>query len=199
MTLKRTKGRTSAAKVPSARAIKTTSYSLAKPAITCDTRGSLARAMVSTLPSKATFWVLSREAMGSKSWYSERLPATLRAGTFTRAALLAAAIVRTVCAASVREAREISSEYANAVFSPLTARTPTPWSMLKEPVFTMPSSKLQPSARVYWKYKSASSTLCALMAESVWIKSDSSKPKGSNKRRRATSKRSMVGSREIIR
>ena len=38
------------------------------------------------------------------------------------------------------------------------ARTPTPWSMLKEPVFTMPSSRLQPSLRVYWKYRSASST-----------------------------------------
>jgi TldD protein len=31
------------------------------------------------------------------------------------------------------------------------ARTPTPWSMLKEPVFTIPSSRLQPSLRVYWK------------------------------------------------
>jgi hypothetical protein len=45
----------------------------------------------------------------------------------------------------------MSSEYANAVFSPLTARTPTPWSMAKLPDFTIPSSKLQPSERVYWK------------------------------------------------
>ena len=41
----------------------------------------------------------------------------------------------------------MSSEYAKAVFSPLTARTPTPWSMLKLPDLTMPSSRLQPSLR----------------------------------------------------
>ena len=40
---------------------------------------------------------------------------------------------------------------AKAVFSPLTARTPTPCSMLNEPVLTIPSSRLQPSERVYWK------------------------------------------------
>ncbi|EWS58697.1 hypothetical protein Y695_04679 [Hydrogenophaga sp. T4] len=62
-----------------------------------------------------------------------------------------AVIVRTVCAASSKEAQERSSEYAKAVFSPLTARTPTPWSMLKLPVLTMPSSRLQPSLRVVWK------------------------------------------------
>ena len=44
-----------------------------------------------------------------------------------------------------------SSLYANAVFSPATARTPTPWSMLKLPLLTMPSSRLQPSWRVVWK------------------------------------------------
>jgi len=36
--------------------------------------------------------------------------------------------------------------------------------MLKEPVLTMPSSRLQPSERVYWKYRSASSTWCALIS-----------------------------------
>ena len=35
----------------------------------------------------------------------------------------AAAIVRTVCAASINDASDRSSEYANAVFSPATART----------------------------------------------------------------------------
>ena len=48
---------------------------------------------------------------------------------------------------SLDSGRLISSEYANAVFSPDTARTPTPWSMLKLPVFTMPSSRLHPSLR----------------------------------------------------
>jgi len=56
-----------------------------------------------------------------------------------------------VCAASDRAGRLISSEYAKAVFSPLTARTPTPWSILKLPDLTMPSSRLQPSLREYWK------------------------------------------------
>jgi hypothetical protein len=60
-------------------------------------------------------------------------------------------MVRTVRAASSRAASEMSSEYANAVFSPATARTPTPWSMPKLPLLTMPSSRLQPSLRVYWK------------------------------------------------
>ena len=44
-----------------------------------------------------------------------------------------------------------SSEYANPLFSPLTARTPTPCSMLWLPCFTMPSSSTQPSDRVDWK------------------------------------------------
>ena len=41
------------------------------------------------------------------------------------------------------------SEYAKAVFSPLTARTPTPWSMEKLPDLTWPSSKPQLSLRLY--------------------------------------------------
>ena len=49
----------------------------------------------------------------------------------------------------------MSSEKAKAVFSPETARTPTPCSMLKLPALTMPSSRLQPSERTYWKYRSA--------------------------------------------
>jgi hypothetical protein len=35
------------------------------------------------------------------------------------------------------------------------ARTPTPLSMLKLPDLTMPSSRLQASERLYWKYRSA--------------------------------------------
>ena len=38
---------------------------------------------------------------------------------------------------------------------PATARTPTPCSMSKLPLFTMPSSSENDSLRVYWKYRSA--------------------------------------------
>ena len=40
----------------------------------------------------------------------------------------------------------IVSEKENAVLSPHTALTPNPWSIEKEPAFTIPSSKLQDSA-----------------------------------------------------
>jgi hypothetical protein len=110
VTDRRTSGRTSAASVPSARATITTSYSLASPAITCTTRGSLARASFSTRPSSSTLAVLSSDAIGSWPPYSERLPATLRAGVFTRRFCPDAAIERTVSAASISEASEISSE-----------------------------------------------------------------------------------------
>jgi len=49
----------------------------------------------------------------------------------------------------------MSSEYEKAVLSSTTARTPTPWSMPKEPDFTIPSSREYDSLRVYWKYRSA--------------------------------------------
>jgi hypothetical protein len=65
------------------------------------------------------------------------------------------AMARVTLAASSSAGRLISSEYANAVFSPAIARTPTPWSMLKLPDLTIPSSRLQPSLREYWKYRSA--------------------------------------------
>ena len=61
------------------------------------------------------------------------------------------AIVRVARADEISASKPISSEYANAVFSPETARTPTPWSIEKLPDLTMPSSRLQPSLRVYWK------------------------------------------------
>ena len=67
-------------------------------------------------------------------------------------------MARVARAASSSARMLISSEYANAVFSPEIARTPTPCSMEKLPDLTMPSSRLQPSARVYWKYRSAYST-----------------------------------------
>ena len=46
---------------------------------------------------------------------------------------------------------QLTLALANAVFSPAMARTPTPWSIEKLPLLTMPSSRLQPSCRVYWK------------------------------------------------
>ena len=66
VTDRRTSGRTSAASVPSARATSTTSYSLARPAMTCATRGSLLRARCSTFSSSFTLAVLSRLAIGSR-------------------------------------------------------------------------------------------------------------------------------------
>ena len=166
--------------------------------MTCTTRGSLARARVSTLPSKATLVALSSVEMGSVGPYSARLRAILEVPTLLLALERASPMERTVRAASSKEASEMSSEYANAVFSPLTARTPTPWSMLKLPVLTMPSSKLQPSERVYWKYRSASSTRWALISASARQRWDSSKPKGVRSRDLAVARRSRVGSRAII-
>jgi hypothetical protein len=51
---------------------------------------------------------------------------------------------------------------------------------------------------VYWKYKSASSTLWALMALKALAKWVSSKPKGSSNKDLAVARRSSVGSREIM-
>ena len=74
-------------------------------------RGSLARASFSTFSSSATFCVLSSVAIGSIGAYSTRLPATSCArGTLTLRLWPAAAIVRTVCAASISAASEMSSE-----------------------------------------------------------------------------------------
>jgi hypothetical protein len=70
--------------------------------------------------------------------------------------------------------------------------------MLKEPVLTMPSSRLQPSERVYWKYRSASSTLFVVIAASARVRCDSFRPKGASSRDWAVARRSRVGSREII-
>jgi hypothetical protein len=138
--------------------------------------------------------VLSSVEIGSKSGYSERLNATFFVATLADLLLAAAVIDLTVRAASSKDAIDISSEYANAVFSPLTARTPTPWSILKLPVLTIPSSKLQPSERVYWKYKSASSTLCALISFKAFAKCDSVKPNGVSSSFLAMAMRCSVGS-----
>lgn len=78
--------------------------------MTWTTRGSLARASFSTFSSKATLAVLSRLAMGSAPGYSVREPAILRSAALTRADLPAAAMLRTVRAASSRDASEMSSE-----------------------------------------------------------------------------------------
>ena len=89
VTDKRTSGRTSAARVPSARATITTSCSAARPAITCTTRGSLARARRSTFSSSATFCVLSSVPIGSVGAYSTCAGATLRHAADLDAAALA--------------------------------------------------------------------------------------------------------------
>ena len=49
----------------------------------------------------------------------------------------------TVFAAAVMDASPMSPEYANAVCSPVMARTPTPDSMEKLPLLTMLSSSDQ--------------------------------------------------------
>src|SRR6218665_32919 len=67
--------------------------------------------------------------------------------------------------------------------------------MLKEPVLTMPSSRLQPSLRVYWKYRSASSTRWLRISASARARWPSSSPKGVSSRARATSMRSLVAAR----
>ena len=145
--------------------------------MTCTTRGSLARARRSTFSSSATFCVLSSVPIGSVGAYSTWAGATCGTPpTFTRRLCPAAAIERTVRAASRSAASEMSSLYANAVFSPATARTPTPWSIEKLPLLTMPSSKLQPSWRVLWKYRSASSMRCSAIVASAAAKWRSVRP-----------------------
>ena len=110
VTDRRTSGRTSAARVPSARATSTTSYSLAMPAMTWATRGSLARASCSTFSSNCTLAVLSRVAMGSMPGYRLRLVAIFLGATRARPVWVAAEIDLTVRAASSSDASEMSSE-----------------------------------------------------------------------------------------
>jgi hypothetical protein len=110
VTDRRISGRTSAAIVPSARAINTTSCSAARPAITCTTRGSLALARRSTFSSSATLALLSMVPIGSRPGYSERDFDTLTVGTRTLRPWPCAEIDRTVWAASISESHERSSE-----------------------------------------------------------------------------------------
>ena len=145
----------SAASTPSLRSTSTTSYSPARPAITCTTLGSFARAIFSTRSSSCTLAVASSEASGSLGRYSERPPCGCIWPAILTLPAPARAMVRVAAAASSKARSEMSSEYAKAVLSPDTARTPTPWSMEKLPVLTMPSSRLQPSLLVDWKYRSA--------------------------------------------
>jgi hypothetical protein len=60
-------------------------------------------------------------------------------------------IARAADAACCSAGRINSSEYANPVLSPLTARTPTPRSTLKVASRTMLSSTVQLSWRLTWK------------------------------------------------
>src|SRR3954452_11604045 len=112
-------------------------------------RASSARHLRSTLSSRATWAADGSDAIGSRAAYNgfgrRREPA------FTTRAWPADAMAHVDFAASSSASKLISSEYANAVFSPDTARTPTPCSMLKLADLTMPSSRLQPSEREYWK------------------------------------------------
>ncbi len=110
MTETRTSGRTSAAITPSLRATSTTSYSPARPAITCTTRGSLARAMRSTRSSSATFSAALMESSGSLGVYRLR-PACVASSpaTLTRP-LPARPMVRVAAAACDSAARLMSSE-----------------------------------------------------------------------------------------
>ena len=93
------------------------------------------------------------EAIGSSGLYN--CTGALRVTIFVLRALPARPMARVARAASCNALKLMSSEYAKAVFSPEIARTPTPCSMLKLPDLTMPSSRFQPSDRVYWKYRSA--------------------------------------------
>ena len=106
----RTSGRTSAAITPSLRATSTTSYSPASPAITCDTRGSRARASFSMRSSNATLPFASSEASGSDGRYSP-CPLVFESllPTFTRPRP-AVAMLRVAAAASLSAMSEMSSE-----------------------------------------------------------------------------------------
>src|SRR6267143_2876 len=152
----RTRGRTSEAISPSLRATRITSYSEASVAITWRTRGSRARAIRSSRSSSCTWAAAPSAATGSSVPYSGRCERGASCGaTRIRPAEPLRAIDRTVCAACSSASSEMSSEYEKAVLSSTTARTPTPWSMPKEPDFTIPSSREYDSLRVYWKYRSA--------------------------------------------
>src|SRR5882672_353461 len=101
---------------------------------------------------------------------------------------------RTARAASSRASSERSSEYEKAVLSPDTARTPTPCSMPKLPLLTMPSSSEYDSLRVYWKYRSAKSARFSKIVPSACMSLPSSRPYGSSSRPRAMARRSKVES-----
>jgi len=105
----------------------------------------------------------------------------------------AAAMVRTVAAASSSAASEMSSEYAKAVFSPATARTPTPWSMpklaaLHDAFFEAPAF----AARVLEVEVGVVDAVVA-MACRAFESVASVRPKGSSSSERATASRSRVG------
>ena len=135
------------ASVPSARATSTTSYSLARPAITCATRGP-ARARCSRRSSRAHLGGAVQRGNGVhpgkgcgwwQSFWRYAHTASLRHG---RNGAHGARGVQQ------RGQRNVVRIRKKRSVSPLTARTPTPWSMLKEPVFTCPPPGSSPAARV---------------------------------------------------
>jgi hypothetical protein len=125
------------------------SYSPASDAITCVTRGSRARAIRSSRSSSETFSASLNAATGSLGEYNTCVPPSLSSSA--TADWPCRPMARVAVAALVSASRLMSSEYANAVFSPDTARTPTPRSIENDPDLTMPSSRLQLSIREYWK------------------------------------------------
>ena len=95
----------------------------------------------------------------------------------------ARSLPRTAMARAAREASSsagstISSEYAKPVFSPASARTPTPCSMLALPSLTMPSSSAQLSSRDSWKYRSAASTELDITCDSARVEARIIEPAG---------------------
>ena len=148
-TLSRTSGRTSAASVPSLASTRIVSCEAARLAITCVIRESSARASRSMSSSS---WTLSRSPSDSTGSIGRYSPWPPRARHACSAPVEPErAIARAAWAASSSAGSTTSSEYAKPVFSPASARTPTPWSMLCAPSLTMPSSSAHDSSRIIWK------------------------------------------------
>ncbi len=118
----------------------------ARLAITCVMRGSSARASRSMASSRLTLRRRPASRPGRSAGTGGGRPARARPAPAARCP--SARCARAACAASSSAGSTISSEYAKPVFSPASARTPTPWSMLCAPSLTMPSSSDQDSSRI---------------------------------------------------
>ena len=124
--------------------------------MTCLARGSESRTKRSISRSIATFFSAGSPSIGSTAGYRLR-PATVM--RWPPACVAPSRLIaRAAPADSSSDSARMSSEYAKPVFSPLTARTPTPCSIECAPSLTMPSSTVQLSRRLCWKYRSPKST-----------------------------------------